>query len=201
MLSIDIIEAKPFRIDPKTQTQILDLLVPCWDTKNVQYNLRSIAIVTDETEMRPDLVALSYQGEMTQLGTLLKLNNISNPLSLKAGEVLAVPSQTMTTNLFNSGKNYVDQKQKARTFRKELQEKVSKISQQRLEYLNSKNISNLAQTPVTPNILQEGQQQILVQDGKLIFGPDIGNCRTRVKKNISIVDVKAKLAEKNIFNR
>ena len=82
-----------------------------------------------------------------------------------------------------------------------MQEKISQISKERLEYLNSKNISNLADTPLPPNLLQDGQQQILVEGGKLLFGPDIGQCRTKVKKNVSVTDIKTKLAQKNIFRR
>jgi hypothetical protein len=201
MLGIDIIESKPLFTNPKTQIQSLDLISPSWDTKRIQYSLRSIAIVTDETEMRPDLVAMSYMGDQSGLGTLLKLNNISNPISLQSGEVLAVPGQTMVTDLFNSGRSITNQKQKARSFRKELQEKISQVSKERLEYLNSKNISNLADTPLPPNLLQEGQQQILVEGGKLLFGPDIGECRTKTKKNVSVTDIKTKLAQKNIFRR
>jgi hypothetical protein len=201
MLGIDIIESKPLFTNPKTQIQSLDLISPSWVTKRIQYSLRSIAIVTNETEMRPDLVAMSYMGDQSGLGTLLKLNNISNPISLQSGEVLAVPGQTMVTDLFNSGRSITNQKQKARSFRKELQEKISQVSKERLEYLNSKNISNLADTPLPPNLLQEGQQQILVEGGKLLFGPDIGECRTKTKKNVSVTDIKTKLAQKNIFRR
>ena len=86
-------------------------------------------------------------------------------------------------------------------FRKELQDKISQISPDRLEYLNSKNISNLASVPLPPNILQEGQQQILVQEGRLLFGPDIGQCRSKATKNVSVTDIKTKLAQKNIFKR
>ena len=201
MLTIDIIESKLTRTDPNTGLDMLDLLAPSWDVKAIQYQLRSIAIVSDETEMRPDLVSLMYQGNMSGLGTLLKLNNISNPLSIKAGEVLAVPGQEMTNNLMDSGQTVNRQKNKAKSFRKELQDKISQISKERLDYLNSKNISNLAQTPLPPNLLQEGQQQISVEEGKLIFGPDIGQCRTKTKKNISVTDIKSKLAQKNIFKR
>lgn len=201
MLAIDVIESKGFRLDQKTKSQILDLVTASWDTKDINYQLKSIAFVSEETEMRPDLVALLYQGDQGKMGSLLKLNNISNPLSLKMGEVLAVPAEEMTNSLFQSGKNITDQKQKARSFRKELQEKISQISQERLNYLNSKNISNLSQTPLPPNLLQEGQQQILVEDGKLLFGPDIGQCKTKVKKSVSVTDIKTKLAQKNIFRR
>jgi hypothetical protein len=167
----------------------------------VGYELKSIAIVTDETEMRADLVALSYMGESSHLGTLLKINNISNPLSLLRSEVLLIPSDKMQKSLFASGQAINNQKQKAKSFRKELQEKISQVSQERLEYLNSKNISNLTETPLPPNMLKEGEQQILVEGGRLIFGPDIGTCRAKTKKNVSVTDIKSKLAQKNIFKR
>jgi hypothetical protein len=201
MLIIDIIEAKPYRTDPNTKISLLDLVSPSWDPKSIGYELKSIAIVTDETEMRPDLIALSYMSEASHLGTLLKINNISNPLSLLRGEVLLVPSDKMMKNLFASGQAVNNQKQKAKSFRKELQEKISQVSQERLEYLNSKNISNLTETPLPPNMLKEGEQQILVEGGRLIFGPDIGTCRAKTKKNVSITDIKSKLAQKNIFKR
>ena len=201
MLIIDIIEAKPYRTNPNTKISLLDLVISSWDPRFIEYELKSIAIVTDETEMRPDLVALSYMSESSNLGTLLKINNISNPLSLLRGEVLLVPTDKMKKSLFNTGQAINNQKQKAKSFRKELQEKISQVSQERLEYLNSKNISNLTETPLPPNLLKEGEQQILVEGGRLIFGPDIGTCRTKTKKNVSITDIKSKLAQKNIFKR
>ena len=137
MLAIDVIESKGFRLDQKTKSQVLDLVTVSWNTRDINYQLKSIAFVTSETEMRPDLVSLLYQNDQSRVGSLLKLNNISNPLSVKMGEILAVPTDEMTNNLFQSGKNITNQKQKARSFRKELQEKISQVSQERLNYLNS----------------------------------------------------------------
>lgn len=201
MLSIDIIEDKPFFTNPDTQERFLDLLTPSWVSRNVKYSIKAIAFVNEETKMRPDLVAMSYMSDSSKLGSLLKLNNISNPISLNSGEILLVPGDQMVTDLFKSGKAISSEKQKARSFRKELQDKISQISKDRIEYLNSKNISNMSETPLPPNILQEGQQQILVEGGRLIFGPDIGQCRSRAKKNVSVADIKSKLAQKNIFKR
>lgn len=201
MLAIDIIEKKSFFTNPNTGETYLDLVTGSWESKNVSYGLKSVAIVTKETEMRPDLVALLFQGTPDALGTLLKANNISNPLSVFDGEVLGVPSDQMVKDLFTAGKKLTDQKQKAKSFRKELQEKISQVSKGRLEYLNSKNISNLAETPLPPNILQDGQKQIKVADGKILFGPDIGQCRTNSPKNVSVSDIKSRIANKNIFKR
>lgn len=201
MLTIDIINDKPFFTNANTGERFLDLLMPSWVARNVNYSIKAIAFVTDETKMRPDLVSMQYMGDTSRLGTLLKLNNISNPLSVDYGEVLLVPGDQMVTDLFQSGKAVSSQRQKARSFRKELQDKISQVSKDRLEYLNAKNVSNLAEVPLPPNLLQEGEQQILVTEGRLIFGPDIGQCRSRSKKNVSVTDIKTKLAQKNIFKR
>lgn len=201
MLAIDVIESKPYFVNPNTRQQYLDLTVAAWDTRRVQYQLKNIAIVTEETEGRPDLLGVLYSGDQSKMGTILKLNNISNPLSLKINELLLIPSDKMTKDLFKSGQKIIDQKQKAKTFRKELQEKISQVSKDRLEYLNARNISNIAEAPLPPNLLQEGEQQILVEDGKLIFGPNIGQCRNKPRRNVSVTDIKTKLAQKNIFRR
>jgi len=201
MLSIDIIESKPYFTNPNFSESYLDLVAPSWDSKNIKYSIKSIAIVNDETEMRPDLVSVMYLFDQYRLGSILKINNISNPLSVKSGEVLFIPSDQMVKDLFNASKSVNNQKQKARTFRKELQEKISQISKDRVEYLNAKNISAVAETPLPPNLLQEGERQILVTEGRLIFGPDIGQCKTRNRKNVSVTDLKTKLAQKNIFKR
>ena len=58
----------------------------------------------------------------------------------------------------------------------------------RLEYLNARSISNIAEEPLPPNLLQEGEQQILVEDGKLIFGPNIGT-RNNPRRNSNPVGV------------
>lgn len=201
MLSIDLIEKKPYFTNPNTGESYLDLVAPSWNSRQVRYSIKDIAVVSDETEMRGDLVSLLYMTDTGKVGTLLKLNNISNALTLKAGEILFVPGDEMVNDLYDSAEKSNNQKQKARSFRKELQDKISQVSPDRLEYLNSKNISNLASVPLPPNILQEGQQQILVQEGRLLFGPDIGQCRSKATKNVSVTDIKTKLAQKNIFKR
>lgn len=196
MLGIDIIQKKLERIDPKTGARMIDLVPAEWDPRKVRFLLKSVAIVSEDTEMRADLLSLLYMKSQASLGTMLKINNISNPLSLEKGEILAIPEEQTVVDLSNSGG--IKENNNSRTFRKELQDKISKISNDRLEYLNSKNISNAAQA-LPPNILADGEQQIEIGDGKLIFGPDIGQCRTKSKRNASLTQLKSKLAQKNIF--
>ncbi len=164
MLSIDIIESKPFRTDPKSKETVLDIVSQSWKVKGANFTIKGIAFVTAETEMRPDLVSLVYTGNPGEVGTILKLNNISNPLSVFSGEVLVIPGDQLKKDLFDQGKPV--QKEKARSFRKELQEKISRVSEDRLEYLNSKNISNLSLQPLPPNLLGDNENQIEIADGK-----------------------------------
>lgn len=202
MLKIDIIENKVNRIDEKTNEEVLDLLSSVYSTKNIKFELKNIAIVSKEMEMRPDLLAFTYLGNSAALGTILKLNNISNPLSLEAGEVIFIPTQTTIDKLFETipkaNNTEISNNEK---FRKKIQEKISQVSKERLDYLNSKNISNLSQTPLPPNILQEGEEQVLLEDNKLILGPNIGVCKNKPNKKISIADIKSKLVQKNIFDK
>lgn len=196
MLNIDIIDKKLERIDPRSGAVIIDLVPSEWDPRKARFSLKSIAIVSEETEMRSDLLALLYMKSPASLGTLLKVNNISNPLSIEKGEVLAVPTDQTVTDLFNSGR--IKEENRSKNFRKELQEKLSKISEDRLEYLNSKNISNTTQA-LPPNILSDGERQVEIGKNKLIFGPDIGQCRNKLNRNISTTQLKSKLAQRNIF--
>lgn len=188
MLAIDVIENKQYFVNPKKRQQYLELTTASWDTRRIQYQLKNIAIASEEVEARPDLLGMLYLGDQSKMGTILKLNGISNPISLKINELLLIPSDKMTKDLFKSGQKLTDQKQKAKTFRKELQEKISQISKDRLEYLNAKNISNISESPLPPNLLQEGEQQILVEDGKLIFGPNTGS-RNNPRRNSNATGV------------
>ena len=63
MLSIDIIQNKPYFTNPNTAQSYLDLLTPSWSTREVLYSIKSIAVVSDETEMRSDLVSLLYMSD------------------------------------------------------------------------------------------------------------------------------------------
>jgi hypothetical protein len=97
-----------------------------------------------------------------------------------------------------------------KSFRKQLQERISKVSEQRKEYLNSVAISEAAQngtdaaqfatqTPLPPNVALEGSEQFKVENGKLIFGSDIGVCRTKIQQNKSVATIKSRFAQRQIF--
>jgi hypothetical protein len=126
----------------------------------------------------------------------LKVNSISNPFSVDANELLLIPDRQTMDDLAKPMDKPINTEAR-NSFRKQLQDRISQVSNSRKEYLNAVNISTEAQLP--PNVTQEGQEQFKVVDGKLIFGSDIGVCRTKIQQNKSVATIKSRFAQRQIF--
>lgn len=193
MINIDTIENKPTK--EINGQEIVDLTFKSVNT-DVNPGYARVILVTREMVMRPDLVAHMYCGSHNKVGSLLKINSISNPFSVDEGDVLFIPdSQTLRDIVAKPAE--AETSEIRRSFRKQLQERISQVSEQRKEYLNSVQISSVASLP--PNVIKEGDEQFKVQDGKLIFGSDIGVCRTKIQQNKSVATIKSRFAQRQIF--
>jgi hypothetical protein len=151
------------------------------------------------------------------MGILLKVNSISNPFSLDSNEVLFIPDYESQNSIIRSPSE--DAKSDIRkTFRKDLQDRISKISDGRKEYLNALAISEQAeagvgvgvgpggsgastQVPLPPNVIQPGEEegQFKVENGRLIFGSNVGVCRTNIQQNKSAATIRSRFAQRQIF--
>jgi len=187
MLEIDILENKrEITINGVTS---IDLISPAVNS-DVDINYSRLIVTTDEHIMRPDLVSAMYCGNQKNLGLILKLNSISNPFSIDSGEILFIPDASTISNA--PRKPATDAQNEVRkSFRKQLQDRISQVSSQRKEYLNSVQISEATQQPLPPNVTTQGSEQFKVEDGKLIFGSDIGVCRTKIQQNRSVATIKS----------
>lgn len=193
MINIDTIENKPVRVI--NGEEIVDLTFKSVNT-DVNPGYARVILVTREMVMRPDLVAHMYCGSHNKVGSLLKINSISNPFSVDEGDILFIPdSQTLRDIVAKPAEAETSEIRKS--FRKQLQERISQVSEQRKEYLNSVQISSAAALP--PNVIKEGDEQFKVLDGKLIFGSDIGVCRTKIQQNKSVATIKSRFAQRQIF--
>jgi hypothetical protein len=200
MISIDVLENKPeIVINGET---IMDITARSVDPDVIPGYSRFI-FTNEEMVMRPDLAAHMLCGTHNRMGTLLKLNSIGNPFSLNSNEFLFVPD-TETINNLTRVPQSEETNDARRSFRKELQDRISKVSENRKEYLNAVDISDAANTgatqnPLPPNVTQEGAEQFRVENGKLIFGSDVGVCRTRIQQNKSLATIKSRFAQRQIF--
>jgi hypothetical protein len=195
MLSIDILENKQEKI--VNGTRMIDLTTPSID-QEINPGYSRFIVTTEEMTMRADLVSHMYCGNQDKLGTLLKINSIGNPFSLDNNEILFIPDARTLNNLPKKPAGE-EQGQIRKSFRKQLQERVSKVSENRKEYLNSVSISEATQVPLPPNVAQDGSEQFKVENGKLIFGSDIGVCRTKIQQNKSVATIKSRFAQRQIF--
>jgi len=161
MLHIDILENKKTRVI--NGEEILDLTTPSVDTE-VKIGFSRLIMTTEEHIMRPDLVSAMYCGNQKNMGILLKVNSISNPFSIDSNEVLFIPDSE-TINKLPRKQTPELQDDIRKSFRKKLQERISKVSEERKEYLNSVNISQAAVLP--PNVTPEGSEQFKVENGKI----------------------------------
>lgn len=58
-------------------------------------SLKTLHMVDDDEQSRPDLIADKYYGDHTKVDIILKYNRISNPFSIKSGEILRIPVETI----------------------------------------------------------------------------------------------------------
>ena len=200
MIDIDILTNKP-EVVVNGET-IIDITAKSVDPDIIP-GFSKFIFTNEEMVMRADLAAHMLCGSHNRIGTLLKVNSIGNPFSLDVNEFLFVPD-TETINKLSRRPQGEEPDDIRKSFRKQLQDRISKISETRKEYLNAVNISEAAgsgelQNPLPPNVTQEGSEQFKVQDGKLIFGSDIGVCRTRIQQNKSLATIKSRFAQRQIF--
>ena len=71
----------------------------------VKVSVDSAFLVTEYYQMRPDLIAAIKLGDHSSVGSLLKMNNISNPFSLMEGNVLLIPTSSTVEESFMAKKN------------------------------------------------------------------------------------------------
>src|ERR1035437_8156765 len=88
MISLNTLTAKPEVVNQFNET-IKDLTFPSF-TYAKDVNITATGFVTDELEMRPDLAAKIYYGDISKLDYILKFNGISNPFSLSSGTILLI---------------------------------------------------------------------------------------------------------------
>jgi hypothetical protein len=147
---------------------------------NVNVKISEVFIVGDDYQMRPDLIAAIKFGDQGRMGSLLKLNNISNPFAIDQNRVLMLPTSSTIDSTFNvkKAKNQSINSSNTSTnanqvFRNNQEQKKFKISDGRKKFLDTR-IKNTPEMALPPHVMQPSQRTILKKDGFIIFAPDSG---------------------------
>lgn len=184
LLLIDTISKNKSVFNPSSELNsdrygIWDLTKASITYDNVDVKISEVFVVGEDYQMRPDLIAAIKFGDHSKMGSLLKLNNISNPFAIDGSRILILPTSSTVDSTFNVKKSK-NQSTASNTstnanqvFRNNQEQKKFKVSDGRKKFLSSK-IKNSPEMSLPPNIMQPSQRTVIKKDGFLIFAPDSG---------------------------
>lgn len=148
--------------------------------------------VTKEMQMRPDLLSIASFGEDTYAEMIVKYSEICNPFAIEEDDVIAVPSlnsiynevkdvilsnNTEDEGTYNLVKNYHKYIDKSKV-PSNMGSQTSPV-QGNKNATQNKNISGTAEnssvgnSPVEPNMANNGNSGISVINGRIYFGPNV----------------------------
>lgn len=134
-------------------------------------------LVDDDSQMRPDLVCLNAYGNLTNIGSLMKINGICNPFAIKTGVFFAIPVQERLDAAFSQKAKTISKGNTSNNpnslFRKSQESKAFKVSDSRKKFLEAQQkAKNPVAQPLPPNVLQEGEVQTLRSTSFISLAPN-----------------------------
>jgi hypothetical protein len=155
---------------------VRDLTSPMFDTKTSEFVATNVYRVPKEFSMRPDLISQAVYGNTMYAEYILKYNGYSNPFSIEEGDLVFIPElNQMKSNTKVEG-SLSNEAEKIRNGYKYIDPtKVPKKTSETIDYDNRNlNENTLKEGALPPNIAQEGEQQIVIRNGRVYFGENIG---------------------------
>lgn len=157
-------------------------------------------LVTNDSQMRIDLIAKDMYGYIDPIEKILKFNEISNPLAIEENDVLVI------FDLYSLTRNIRDVSQAAKNkqdIRKQYlaPEKDSRIDPQ-LQAFDKRNAPKKAEkTSLPPNYADFGDKEIEIRNGKIYFGPNVSKSQQSSESPLSKSEFIARLVKNRINNR
>ena len=185
MIEIDTLSRNKTIFNPNRG--LMEQGIGIWDlTKSsvsfslINLKIQSFINLTEDAQMRPDLVSLQAYGSLSYTGSLMKINSISNPFAIQTGTVFAIPVQDRIDAAFDQKRTLLGQNNTTTnpnsTFRKSQENKAFKVSQSRKSFLEAQTgIKSPTSQAIPPNLLQEGEVQTLKTPGFISLGPSVSS--------------------------
>lgn len=185
MIEIDTLSKNKNIFNP--DRELMDQGIGIWDLtrSSVSFSLLNLKIesfinLTEDAQMRPDLVALQSYGSLEYTGSLMKINAISNPFALQVGTVFAIPMQDRIDAAFEQKRTFLSASNTTtnpnNAFRKSQENKVFQVSSSRKNFVNSQTaVKSPVPQALPPNVLQEGESQTLKTPGLISLGPSVSS--------------------------
>jgi hypothetical protein len=184
MLNIDTLSVNKRVFNPDLEQQAKSFGI--WDLtqSSVNYqigflNSRKIFTVTSDLTMRPDLISLYQTGDSQYCGSIMKINNISNPFSIEEGRKLFILSPEMIRRTYDKKKEEISSQSASKEnkplddLKKAQEDKMFKVSPGRKNFLD-KNVKNKPALILPPNVAQPGDRKFVRKGDVFTFAPDAG---------------------------
>ena len=148
--------------------------------------------VTKEMQMRPDLLSIASFGEDTYAEMIIKYSEICNPFAIEEDDVIAVPSlnsvynevkdvilsnnteDESTYNLVKNYHKYIDKSKVPSNMGSQTSPvQGNKNATQNKNISGTEGNSSVGNSPVEPNMANNGNSGISVINGRIYFGPNV----------------------------
>jgi len=195
MLNLTTLLNKRFFKKPNNDV-IVDLAV-----NTIKYKfapaIKDIVVVTDEFAMRPDLIAKLKYGDESLLDYILTYNGISNPLSIEPGQILLIPERSEMDAMIVTPSDGINENQNKK---EEIAIKAETVKDKKRLDLIKQKVELGKKEVLPPNISKPGTQNIKIENGEIVFGPDVTQITTQnCPEPLSKARLKERLLTKKIF--
>lgn len=172
------IDSKPKIKDPDGNT-IVDLASKMFKSNSGSIGEGEIKKLTKTYEMRADLISKYEYGTTDGTEMILKYTGVSNPFSLREGDIIVIPNYQVAVEQMKS-KDIDDEDNK--TNNEILIKNYFKFhSNYKGSTDNYKNITDtkipnatVQSTPTVPYITEDGQTAVTIRNGRMYFGENNG---------------------------
>lgn len=195
MLNLDTLGRNKDIFNPNPQDQdrnfgIWDLTRSSISYKNTPIQFKKYAVVREDQQMRPDMVAFRIYGDQSYTGSLMKINAISNPFAVQEGDVIVAPTTDSIESAFTTKESTLKLSETNNNnpntkFRQAQEQKKFKVSNSRQAFLDRR-AKGKNPTPqiLPPNMMQEGERQTIRTNSVIGLGPDVSNATPNPNANI-----------------
>lgn len=138
---------------------------------NSNVKLLAVHIVREHEEMRIDLISEAYYGTTEYIDLIMKTNGISNPFSIKAGQLIMIPNKDSAEQFRKKIKKISNKPRTQFTENKRLSEQDSN----RKKFLEekSKTKPNGSSENLPPNMLKSDQSAKEIRDNTILLGSNL----------------------------
>lgn len=171
---LNSLDRKPKFVRPDG-IEIKDLTSSMFDINSGKYTRYNVYRVPKEFEMRPDLISAAVYNNSLYAEIILKYNGISNPFSIKQGDLILIPALDSMQQMLAKPRGFDSDGSKAiRNSYKYID--PLKIPKNDTSFTNRQIVGGAKDGALPPNLAEEGERQITYRNGRVYFGESVDTC-------------------------